>query len=1025
MNMKNDTPNNENCILNIENKLQELCMKNSEYAELWSTWNLNKQTLDPILNTIIKDYPHYSFHDSSHSESILLNIERLLGNNINKLSPTDLWLLLHVAYLHDFGMVILDTKIYEIWRSKDFQNFIKEQCNGIEEDVKNAANLIVESGKEKNDYDVTWPLDIKKATTVLLSSYCRNQHAEFSQNYILDTKNVWGIDLGHNGLVKNRLISLISDISVIHTKQFEDILSLHKESNGFKNDYMHPRFVATLLRLGDVLDLDNGRFNSYGDKIFGDLPTSSKRHFEKHEATKHVLINNELIEVEADCQTDEVYRETRKWFDLLKREVENLNLSWNDIAPSEFGRPPKLSMCKITRNGSEDLNELANLRFSISQSKAFEIIEGSSIYKDKFSCLREIIQNAEDASKIQLWRDIKSGIYFCHNGIDEEKVKSGELLPHDIPSWIYKIYSIEVDVNRNKKNNAIVTIKDHGTGISTHSLKAICNVGQSYLSKKESKQEVEEMPIWLRPTANFGVGLQSCFMVTDKFSIITKSSNDEALDITFESGKENGYVNVKTIKDYNTRGSIVKLEFKNDLTFSYDMFGFTAKNLSNIDPFESNCIVIYKVIESIFKECDSSFFNINVVSNEINFRQTINSLFILDNNENVTYEHKEDFLYRITDSTKACEIWYKNNIYKVEFVKPGYHSLTVLFKGKIVNKTKHLSSINYMGMKISIDVYGMPTKETLSLNREELTSKASLIICEDLDEVIKLYLDLLCENQEMIKENTNLLDSYFLSSWIYEKKFPDDLKNNLSKEEKIRVIKYNKKNTKYEEHKVSLYEISSYYPILSYFNYDLDEESVNYPHSIKLSQLITTLNESNIDRKVHECIIIDRVINEYLERTFCDFIFIAGDKDLCVHKVNISDDLYYPDEYTKEKLIKNLTHVSINGVYFPSMFTMRKAIHAFSDYANIATDISKLPFIGCDRKAKWHIISPISFSDINKISDMSKDSFIDYIIGKEVFSNLVDHVFENRKNKIITKSEIIACYKELIAEYYKITKEEN
>ena len=173
--------------INIENRLQQLCIENSEYAELWSTWNLNKQTLEPILNAIIKDYPHYSFHDNSHSESILLNIERILGvDNINKLSPTDLWLILHVSYLHDFGMVILDTKIYDIWRSPDFQEFVKEQTESADEDLKKAAMLINDSDKFSEEYDIAWPLDVKKATTVLLSSYCRSKHAEFSKEYILD-----------------------------------------------------------------------------------------------------------------------------------------------------------------------------------------------------------------------------------------------------------------------------------------------------------------------------------------------------------------------------------------------------------------------------------------------------------------------------------------------------------------------------------------------------------------------------------------------------------------------------------------------------------------------------------------------------------------------------------------------------------------------------------------------------------------------------------------------------------------------
>lgn len=47
-------------IISIEEQLHKISNDNPEYAELWSTWNLNKKTLEPILNAIIKDYPHYS-----------------------------------------------------------------------------------------------------------------------------------------------------------------------------------------------------------------------------------------------------------------------------------------------------------------------------------------------------------------------------------------------------------------------------------------------------------------------------------------------------------------------------------------------------------------------------------------------------------------------------------------------------------------------------------------------------------------------------------------------------------------------------------------------------------------------------------------------------------------------------------------------------------------------------------------------------------------------------------------------------
>ena len=644
--------------ISIETQLKKIVDDNPEYGELWSTWNLNKKTLEPVLNAIIKDYPHYSFHDYSHSESILLNIEKVLGNdNIEKLSPTDLWLLLHVAYLHDFGMVILDTKIHEFWLTPDFQEYLKEQKESSEEEVRRAANIILSNQKEKEPVDILWSLDVKEAVTLVTSKYCRGKHGDFSRNYILDINNVWGIDIGHNGLIKKRLVSLIADISAMHTKKFQDLYKLHKEANGFKGDYVHPRLIASLLRLGDVLDLDNGRFNRYGEKIFGQMPRDSKVHYGKHESTSHVLITNELIEVEADCPTDAIYRETRRWYDLLQNEIENMYLHWEEIATLEFSHPPKLAPYKISRNGVEDPYELSNLKFAISQNKAFEILEGSSIYKDKFSCIREIVQNAEDASKLQLWRDIKSGMYYSVNGIEKEKVENNHLLPCDIPEWIYEIYSVQVRVEKNEENNAVVTITDHGTGISLDTLKAISNVGQSYFQRKDRRLEIEEMPVWLRPTASFGVGLQSCFMATDKITIYTNSNKDGAYKITFKSGKQEGYVNVETLNESFGRGSKVVLEINNNLNFSYNMWGFTAKNLVRVEPFESNCIIIYKVIESVFQECGSSFFKIKVLSESIKFEDDILSN-ISDGEEFPKVISENGSLYSLSEGKGTIRYWY-------------------------------------------------------------------------------------------------------------------------------------------------------------------------------------------------------------------------------------------------------------------------------------------------------------------------------------------------------------------------------
>ena len=70
----------------------------------------------------------------------------------------------------------------------------------------------------------------------------------------------------------------------------------------------------------------------------------------------------------------------------------------------------------------------------------------------------------------------------------------------------------------------------------------------------------------------------------------------------------------------------------------------------------------------------------------------------------------------------------------VEVKKP----LKVNFKGKNVNKTPYIAQYTYPGFYITVDIYGLPTKESLSLSREELTRYASKQICEDITEIIKL-----------------------------------------------------------------------------------------------------------------------------------------------------------------------------------------------------------------------------------------------------------------------------------------------
>ena len=92
-------------IITLEGHLASFSDVCDEYKQLNSTWSIGKRALTKIVSNISLIFPHYSLHDDSHAQSILRNIERVLGNErIKTLKPIETWLLLMSAYSHDIGI---------------------------------------------------------------------------------------------------------------------------------------------------------------------------------------------------------------------------------------------------------------------------------------------------------------------------------------------------------------------------------------------------------------------------------------------------------------------------------------------------------------------------------------------------------------------------------------------------------------------------------------------------------------------------------------------------------------------------------------------------------------------------------------------------------------------------------------------------------------------------------------------------------------------------------------------------------
>lgn len=353
--------------------------------------------------------------------------------------------------------------------------------------------------------------------------------------------------------------------------------SVLNKDGGYAHDWYHPRFVAALLIIGDGLDLDNDRFHLFMEDFSGaDFITETTiTHINKHRSIRTLQISPRKIEISADCKTAESLRTLCNEIRWLEGFLKNCTYKWNEIAPENFsGSLPNISLNPIRLNGTEIPAEMVTTRFAISQEKAFSLLQGSHIYNSHFTFLRELIQNACDAVKLQYWEDYSASTYTGNVCSANPQEANASIALSKYPIYIYlsvkklssgfepELSDITGEDLKNIKQlkethkfGVLLEVQDFGIGISKNDIKEIAKVGTSHARQKTA---IQKMPSWLRPTGHFGVGLQSLFLVCNNFKCITKTRSGECYDMTFHSRmNQDGYINVIPHPGVDSKGNTI------------------------------------------------------------------------------------------------------------------------------------------------------------------------------------------------------------------------------------------------------------------------------------------------------------------------------------------------------------------------------------------------------------------------------------------------------------------------------------
>lgn len=766
----------------LEKHLRVLSGEDKDYELLYSIWDLNKKNLSQGLNLIYSSFPHYSAHDITHSMTIINNIQCLLGESrIKSLGATDTFLLLMACLTHDIGMILTYKIIEEEWEKETFKEVLEKLSDSDDSVIAEAAKLLLRKNKDKgyDDNNFKWALEIKNAVVVLTAEFFRNKHAKQSADYMLSNEEFKHLsDNFYSEQLPNRFIELLASIALLHGENFDNVMSsLYPIANGYKGDYIHPRFIACMIRLGDLLDFDSNRFNTFSIASIKEMPDISLMHQQKHASVRHMLISPTTIEAELDCTNENVYRITRNWFDWLEEEVDNQSREWSNIAPCDLGGlPPIISKdsIKILYKGIQSSPDLLNLKFNISQKKMFNILQGGGIYKEPgFAFIREIVQNAFDASKIQMWKDIASGVYDSYFEDNNKNVNS-ILFSDDIPSSIYRQYPINLSVSwlNDKKDTIHIECIDRGTGISESALLRMTKfVGESHKMDVGYAENYQKMPYWLKPTAAFGIGLQSIFFVSSTFEVETSFPGENSKRIIFRSAADNQYCSIIEENIDIKRGTTIKVDIKREKcselfgnTFSWDI-------LDNVNVFQGDGDDLYlakidKFVLDTLGSVGNINFNYNTVNKERCFRRIVSDECfvnpIVDGNYKYSCELVNDSLiFKVYEKEYGSTFvfWFNNEIKRLN----SHHRL--LLRDVWVSNAK-LSYFKTCYMDFEWNLCNQTTDKIVDLSRDNLTYRgdewvAKTLLYELLPKCISLVNDMFVDRFVDCADIESLNNQYF------------------------------------------------------------------------------------------------------------------------------------------------------------------------------------------------------------------------------------------------------------------------
>lgn len=480
-----------NRLINAVPKLKILKQRNNPFLT-----NIKKAVdyAENVLKEIKNTFDNYTNHDINHSFSVIKYMLDAV-TDINKLSDLELTVIIYAGLFHDIGMVVTDDEKTDIKNNKYGLSPYNYSC--------------VLENCSKNEY-------------LAMQEIIRPIHALRSKEHILEKmtsqRSIFEV-VGMNGIYFDEMLA---EICVAHNEEFEWVkLNLQNDIKLGKYT-VNAQYIAILLRIGDLLDIDSSRTPDYLYNLIspkGISDTEWRQQFVISNSEKIVDTANgiKVIEFYGTTEDAKIHRKILNYIDWIKKELENAADFLNQSVYEKY----HLNISTNIRNCIKPKNfEFSNLKLSLEYNSITNLLMGENIYNNKRCGLREIIQNSIDACQLM-----------------KEEAKNLEAYKYN--AYVPKIV---IRIDENKKS---VSIFDNGIGMSFDIIKKyFLNVGVSYYSSNDCRYRGYSYT----PIGNYGIGFLACFMLSDTVKIKTKrfdSRDTYVVDVE----KNNEYVIFNKVLD--------------------------------------------------------------------------------------------------------------------------------------------------------------------------------------------------------------------------------------------------------------------------------------------------------------------------------------------------------------------------------------------------------------------------------------------------------------------------------------------